>query len=173
MFEAKGQDSKHKDQSNLQVVKTTKDEILEEATDGILLQRRMLESGILSEILLKDHHRALMPLVIAEDAKKRVKERQMEDKPSKNAVHQVENKMDVVVRNLDTQKSPKVLMSPEDAMKIVFQEEPSNDIDRAIKSYFLSQLEHVLGKEISDPRISTSESCELLVGRKMSDFEEE
>lgn len=48
-------------------------EVLEEASDGLLLQRRMLETGLLTELLFKDYHRSLIPIIFEEDARRRLK----------------------------------------------------------------------------------------------------
>lgn len=129
----------------------------------------MLESAILTELFLKEHHRALMPLVIAEEAKRRLKGRQMEMKPSKNAVQQLQK----VHINEVKETGTKIVMSSEEALEILLKEEPTDDVDKTIKNYFLKQLEHTITQKNQEIRISTSESHEHFFERKMSDFEQQ
>lgn len=65
-------DDKKQKKDHLKVIEETEQEILDEAQDGILMQRRMLEVGVLNDLLFKDFHKALLPFLIKIQAENRL-----------------------------------------------------------------------------------------------------
>lgn len=56
----------------MKYIEATEQEILDEAQDGIMVQRRMLEVGVLNDLLFEDFHIALLPSLIKKQAEKRL-----------------------------------------------------------------------------------------------------
>lgn len=47
---------------------------MREVDDGIVLKKRMVETGILFNMMLQDYHKALVPLIIEHEAEVRLKQ---------------------------------------------------------------------------------------------------
>lgn len=134
---------KKKEEEKLKEIEETEQEILDEAQDGILLQRRMLEVGVLNDFLFKDFHKALMPFLIKKQAENRLQRQKVLESSNVFASLIAGNSsrtIDPKQQQIYGKKQLEVEMSGKEAFQKLWNSEPHSELEKAIRDYFLANL---------------------------------
>ena len=141
------------EEEKLKKIEETEQEILDEAQDGILLQRRMLEMGVLNDLLFKDYHKALLPYMIKQQAENRlVREKVQESSNVFASILQGNNSrvVDKKQEQIYGKNRVEVEMSSKEAFSKLWSNEPKTELEKIIRDYFLQNLPDEITQDKSD-----------------------
>ena len=120
------------------------DEVIKKASDGLMAQRRIIDVGILTDLFFKDFQKALIPLIMFEDAKTEIKASQLEaymKKISSNIDANSTISIDLSENLLDRKEGDSGKeMSQEAALQRLKTFNPSSDFEKIVNEYFLARI---------------------------------
>ena len=115
------------------------DEVIEEANDGIKLSQKSLEVDIMNNVIFQDYHRALLPLLYMNQAKKRLED----GKVAKVATQMIKKAISHNTTKIIGKKKETLLereMKLETAYIFLVDSEPKSELEIRIKDYFLANI---------------------------------